>query len=128
MNIKTLKATDKLQNHVKEWLEEQAENYYNGIEGVIKDLMYGGCQSGMVTNLIYNNDTVEFYKQYRDEIDNLLKDTLEEYGYSCPAELFGNKWDKEDLFARDHFNQNRLAWFGFEETARNLCLEAGIEV
>ncbi len=54
--------------------------------------------------------------------------TMNEAGlYSLP-ELFGKKWDAEDPLATDDFNQNLLAWFGFEETLRNLaqnfeCLE-----
>ena len=32
----------------------------------------------------------------------------------------GNKWNKEDPLAQDDYNQNLLAWFGFEETLRNI--------
>ena len=39
------------------------------------------------------------------------------------SELFGNKWDKEDPLGRDDYNQNLLAWFGFEETLRKLGYE-----
>ena len=41
-------------------------------------------------------------------------------GLYSPTELFGDKWDKEDPLAQDDFNQNLLAWFGFEETLRNI--------
>ena len=37
-----------------------------------------------------------------------------------PKDLFGDKWDDGDPFARDVLNQNLLAWFGFEETMRNI--------
>ena len=37
-----------------------------------------------------------------------------------PIDLFGNKWDKEDMLAIDIYNQNLLAWFGFEETLRRI--------
>lgn len=39
--------------------------------------------------------------------------------YSLP-ELFGDKWDKEDPLGNSDFNMNLLAWFGFEETMRNI--------
>ena len=47
---------------------------------------------------------------------------------SSPSELFGGKWDGEDIFAEETTNQNLLAWFGFEETARNLAGRNDIEV
>jgi len=90
--------------------------------------MYGGCQSGMVSGLIYYNDTVKFYKAHKKEIKTLLVDMLAETGYTDPIGLFGDKWDKADPFADDTNNQNLLAWFGFEETARRLADKNGIEI
>ena len=80
--------------------------------------MHYGCQSGIVGELIYYADTVRFYKQYRQEINELLYRIMEEMGSYAPADLFGDKWDKEDPLAQDTYNQNLLAWFGFEETLR----------
>ena len=37
-----------------------------------------------------------------------------------PMNIFGDKWDKEDPLAAEDFNQNLLAWFGFEETLRKI--------
>ena len=82
--------------------------------------MHYGCQSGVVGELIYYSDTVRFYKQYRQEINALLYGTMSETGLYAPSELFGDKWDKEDPLAQDDYNQNLLAWFGFEETLRNI--------
>jgi hypothetical protein len=42
--------------------------------------------------------------------------------------LFGDKWDKTDPLARDSGNQNLLAWFGFEETARMIAGKEGYEL
>lgn len=75
---------------------------------------------GVVGELIYYTDTVRFYKQYRQEINNLLYDTMSGTGLYAPSELFGDKWDKEDPLAQDTYNQNLLARFGFEETLRNI--------
>jgi len=105
----------RLEKHVKKWIKEQAVDYDDGIKGVMKDLMYGGCQSGFVGHLIYYTDTAKFYKKYKDEISKLLA----EYDAN-PQDLFGSKWDPEDPLALDTMNQNLLAWFGFEETARRL--------
>lgn len=98
------------------------------IEQYIKDLMHGGCQSGIEGSLIYYTDTIAFYKKYQREIKEMLKNTLDESGCKSPSELFGNKWDDEDIFAEDTNNQNLLAWFGFEETVRNIGYELGMEI
>lgn len=96
---------------------------YDDKKNIFTDVLYYGCQSGMVGFLIYYSDTVRFYKQYREEIDNLLYEEMEECGIHSPSELFGKKWDKEDPLGRDDYNQNLLAWFGFEETLRKLGYE-----
>ena len=64
---------------------------YNDKKYIFTDVLHNGCCSGVVSELIYYYDTVRFYK-----------------------------WDKEDPLAQDDFNQNLLAWFGFEETLRNI--------
>ena len=105
----------KLEQHVKDWIKDNSYDDYN----LVDDLLQHGCQSGMVGHLIYYSDTVSFYEKYQNEIDTLLSEMLEETGLSID-ELFGDKWDTEDPLARDTFNQNLLAWFGFEETASRL--------
>lgn len=118
----------KLERHVAKWLKSRAKDYGSGIEGVAKDLFYGGCQSGMVSELIYYHDTVKFYKKHKQEIHALLREMLDSVGVDGPMGLFGEKWDKEDPLADEAHNQNLLAWFGFEEVARMLCDQAKIEI
>jgi len=120
-------AATPLERHVQKWINSRAADYESGAEGVLKDLFYGGCQSGMVGHLIYYTDTLEFFKKYRQEINALLVEALESSGCSI-SELFGDKWEKEDPLAQDRLNQNLLAWFGFEETARKLADANEIEV
>ena len=91
---------------------------YSDKSGIFTDVLHYGCQSGIVGELIYYSDTVRFYKQYRQEINELLYRLMEEMGSYAPYDLFGDKWDKEDPLAQDDYNQNLLAWFGFEETLR----------
>lgn len=129
---KTTKKTTKIdpktpmEKNVARWAQSHSADYDNGLEGVFKDLFYGGCQSGMVGHLIYYKDTLAFYRKHRREIQDMLQELLDECG-TDPAGLFGEKWDKSDIFARETNNQNLLAWFGFEEAARHLCDRAGIE-
>lgn len=127
MKTKIKGAETKLEKFVQREINDHADGYESGATGFLKDLAYGGCQSGMVGSLIYYNDTVKFYKRHKTEINTLLKDMLSETGYTSPSELFGEKWDKEDIFAEEQQNQNLLAWFGFEETARQLAYKNNIE-
>lgn len=125
--MKKLKgAVTPLEKEVCKILNDKAENGYN-IESVINDLLQNGCQSGMIGELIYYTDTVKFYKQHEKEIDTILKDLCDDCGTN-PAALFGDKWDNDDFFAKEEMNQNLLAWFGFEETARKLAEKNGMEV
>jgi len=116
-----------LEEAVRQEINRRAPDYEDGAKGFIDDLMYGGCQSGMVGSLIYYTDTVKFYKKYKAEIKELLKDAMNDSGLSIP-ELFGDKWDNSDPFCEEDGNQNLLAWFGFEETARHLADRAGIDL
>lgn len=93
---------------------------YNDKKYIFTDVLHNGCCSGVVSELIYYYDTVRFYKQYRQEINEMLYNIMNETGLYAPSELFGDKWDKEDPLAQDICNQNLLAWFGFEETLRNI--------
>ena len=107
---------DKLTEHVQEWLDEMEEDGYTSAGS---DLLQYGCQSGMVSHLIYYVDTIKFYETYQEEIDALLVEMIDSTGLPI-HDLFGDKWDKSDPFARETNNQNLLAWFGFEETAYRL--------
>ena len=101
---------------------EKGESVSDFIENILKY----GCESGIVGELIYYSDTLKFYKKFQHEIVDLLNDLLHGCGCST-SELFGDKWDKEDPLAVEEHNKNLLAWFGFEETIRNIAHEFGIE-
>jgi len=121
-------ANTRLERVVQKTINQHSEGYENGATGYLEDLMQHGCQSGMVSGLIYYSDTLKFYKAHKKEIKALLVETLEQTGYTDPIGLFGDKWDKTDPFADDTNNQNLLAWFAFEETARILADRNGIEI
>jgi hypothetical protein len=120
-------ATSKLERVALAWLNREGRNYDNGVKGALKDLMHGGCASGMVGDLIYYHDTVKFYRRHKTDIHALLRDAIDNIG-GGPNEVFGDKWDKEDPLADESMNQNLLAWFGFEEAARNVAARAGMEI
>ena len=101
---------------------------YDNLKSLIKDILYNGLQSGIISDLIYYNDTLAFYKRYKKEIDVLLKDIMNENGANSPANIFGKKWDNEDWSVQDTNNRNLLAWFGFEEKTRELADKLGYEI
>lgn len=122
-NIKRLKrnSANPLYKRVCNYIIDRWSDYSDK-KNIFTDILYHGCQSGIVGELLYYTDTVRFYKQYRNEINELLYDTMNSTGLYSPSDLFGEKWDKEDPLAQNDFNQNLLAWFGFEETLRNVGL------
>ena len=120
-NVKELKRNTKnpLTKHVCNYVIDRWSDY-DDKKHIFTDVLDYGTQSGIVGQLIYYTDTVRFYKQYRQEINELLYDLMNGTGLYAPSELFGSRWDKEDPLAQDTYNQNLLAWFGFEETLRNI--------
>ena len=118
-------TTNKLTLNVIDSLLDREEKE---IKGYIEDLMQHGCQSGMVSELIYYHDTVKFYEEFKTEIKAMLKESLEETGFKSPKELFGDKQDDEDFFAEEDLNKNLLAWFAYEETIRNIAYQLEMDV
>ena len=119
-------AATKLEKAVAKWWADKLEDGVDP-EGIMEDLLQYGCQSGMVSELIYYTDTTAFYKRHKEEINGLLYKMIESIGEG-PDGLFGDKWNQEDPSALQALNQNLLAWFGFEETARNLTTRLGLEM
>lgn len=123
-NIRKIKieTNSELTKKVCEYVIEEWNNYDNK-KSIFTDVLRYGCQSGMVGSLIYYSDTVRFYKQHEEEINDMLYETMNECGITSPKDLFGKKWDEEDPLAYYDYNQNLLAWFGFEETLRNIGMQ-----
>jgi len=109
-----------------EWLNPE-DHGYDSEEQQLSDLLRCGCVSGMVSHLIYHSDTLQYYKDHREEINALLQEGMFNTGLGL-AEMFGDKWDGEDPLALDTNNQNFLAWYGFEETAYNYANEKGYDI
>ena len=105
-----------LQATVQIWINHQTEEGYTS---ALSDLMEHGCQSGMVSDLIYYTDTTAFYQEHKEEIWKLLDGLLDDTGLERTQDLLRD-WDGSDSGAEETHNQNLLAWFGFEETARQL--------
>lgn len=121
-----LEPQTRLERHVAKWARELRADYNGDITGPFRDLFKGGCASGMVSHLVYYSDTERFYATHRRDIHAMLAGRLDDFGCSL-QQLFGDKWDVNDPLADETTNRNLLAWFGFEEAARDLCSRAEIE-
>ena len=116
------KTDNELTKRVCEYVIDEW-NDYNDKKHIFTDVLYHGCQSGMVGFLIWYSDTTAFYKKYIEEINTLLYNVQSSTGLYSMKDLFDKKWDEEDPLAIEDYNQNLLAWFGFEETLRNVGLQ-----
>lgn len=121
-----LQPTTQLERRVASWVRSLAADYDGDLRGPLKDLFYGGSESGMVDFLIYYQDSCAFFRRYRKDITALLTEILADQGTEIDV-LFGEKWDATDPLATKEWNQNLLAWFGFETAARNLADRAGYD-
>ena len=121
INVKRIKRESEstLEKYVCDYIISKWGGYSDK-KSVFTDVLYHGCQSGIVSSLVWYSDTVAFYNRNRDEINELLYNIMEKIGTYDPLELFGDKWDKEDPLALEDFNRNLLAWFAFEETLRSV--------
>ena len=108
-------------------LQDQKDAKADSDTNYLQQVIEHGCVSGMVSGLIYYDDTLRFFTNHKEEINNQLTEILESTGYSV-SELFGEKWDDSDPLVMETQNQNLLAWFAYEETARLILEEQGIEV
>lgn len=116
--IKEYKAETNLEQSVKDIIIDEIINLDDSeIERWFNDLFAYGCESVIVTSMIYYVDTLKFFNRHKEEINVLLSETLNQLGYECPSKIFEDKWNKTDPLVMEITNQNLLAWFAFEETA-----------
>lgn len=118
-NVKSLQGKSPLIDYVLNYILSQWDDYDDKTD-IFLDVLEHGCQSGIVSSLIYYDDTTNFYDNHKKDIDALLAELMEDTGIYNPSELFGDKWDREDPLALDVLNKNLLTWFAFEETLRQI--------
>lgn len=99
-------------NSLQAEVAAEALEYGDDIAAFFVDLLSYGCQSDMVSKLIYYTDTHAFYDKYYDEIEELRYDLENDFGQPLAP--------KGDL-------KNWFAWLSFEETARKIADDLGIE-
>jgi len=109
-------AIDFKEDSIKEWITNNLE------EGQIADVILEGCQSGIVSELIYYSDSCAFYEKYKEEIWQRLSDLADDMGEPSILHLIvtfnGSKEVESDLHLR-----NLLAWWAAEEVCRGICAD-----
>ena len=118
--LENLKDGNKLKEYVLDYYIDDCED--DDIDNLIinmEDLQKYGCISGMISGLVYYDDTTVFYENYKDEINELLSNIIENTDNSL-SQLFGEKFDESDPLILNYTNKNLMAWFGFEETANSI--------
>jgi len=82
------------------------------IKSWFNDLLSHGCICGMISSLIYYQDTAAFFDKYYEDIIWLKTEYEESTGLSMKI---------------PHQVKNHLAWFAFEETARQMADALGLD-
>ena len=122
-----------LQERIEE-LKETNDMYKEVIEDIISDLedeetnealkealdqiLTHGCISGVVNSMIYYSSTTAFYERHKETINEILAKTLKET--ELKLKDYFRKFDDEDPLCLGDYNQNLLAWFGYEWVAIDL--------
>ena len=118
-------STCNLEKAVYDYIIRRWEEYDNKSR-IFLDILEHGCVSGIVSELIYYSDTIEFYNKYKDDINNLLYELMSESGVYRIKDLLKDFDETDPLICETH-NKNLLAWFGFEETLYRLSLKYEVE-
>lgn len=109
----TYYSKSELYRSVAESIIDEADGY-ESINDWLDDLMSHGCVSGMIGGLIYYKDTYAFFDTHYSDIMDLVN----EYNYQGVG---------VDLM-KDGDIKNTGAWFAYEETARQIAQDMGIEL
>jgi len=117
--IKSLEFTTELEKEIKEIIINNVEDYENLID-FFNDLANYGCVSGMVSELVWYNDTVDFCKRHKEDINEAISETLECYGIDNIKDLIGERFDTTDFLCIGDQNQNYITWFIFESTCNSI--------
>ena len=132
---------NKLIDKVKEIIlkESESESFtsesltdINTIEYMNEIVKYG-CKSGIVTELIYTENNIDFYNEYKNEIEEFINDIEMNIGiedireiikdWEYTNELEHNVSNIDEDIKNYNSNVNSLVWLVFEEIVYNLLNE-----
>jgi len=106
------KFTSEIEQYVIEDLEDHGNDWY----AYLQDIINHGCISGIVSSLIYTNDTIGFHDKYETEIDDIINNYLESRGEKFSELVWSFNFDAYEIDSL----KNWKAWFAFECVASNI--------
>lgn len=113
-NYSFLKDFQGIKSFVIDWFIEKAPDYYHDYKSLFSDLLRYGCQSGIVSELIYYYDTRAFFDKYSDEIFELLDQDLENFGQE-PEIKGGDRKSFYSWYAFERISQMIYDYFEYED-------------
>lgn len=105
---------------IKELIKNDSKGF-DSLKQYLEEVIKHGCVSGIVSSLIYYEDTNKFYEGYKEEIWDLLYAEAEEQGVNI-LELISSFCGADAVGSEVQF-KNLLAWYYYEQTAYKLLLE-----
>ena len=92
---------------------------------LISDIAQYGCSNGSISELIYYEDTVEFYEKHEEEIWDDLNTVAEDLGETIPFMI--SNWNGCKNITDATTFKNALAWWACENTAYSIETERELE-
>ena len=83
---------------------------YENPTSYFEEVLYGGCQSGVVVEMIMYRDTHDFFDR----------------NYNFIFDLY-NQYVEEGILFNFELSKNNLSWFGYEETLRQIAYDLDLE-
>lgn len=110
LNSMVENAESELKKSVLESLIDKAEECESDEEiiSMVNDIVTNGCSSGIVTDMIYYNDTESFFNTHSEEIFDLLNESIAE-----------GLTDANNI----EFSKNNLAWWAYEVITSQILYE-----
>ena len=104
------------EDSIKEWVINNLE------EETIADVVLEGCQSGIVSELIYYADSCAFYEKFEGEIWDRLDQMSCDMGEASILHLIATFNGAKSVGSHDQF-RNLLAWWACEDVCREIIAD-----
>ena len=104
------------EDSIKEWIINNLE------EGQVADVILEGCQSGIVSELIYYSDSCAFYEKYKEEIWQRLSDLADDMGEPSILHLIVTFNGSKEVGSETQLH-NLLAWWSCEDVCREIIAD-----
>ena len=116
-SLKTLIGTHFHKRSLEAWVIRTICNRvgYNPAE-LLSDIARHGCESGVVSELIYTTDCLRFYTRFESNIWDIIRTYLDDIGYTLGEFLDGFSSDIQDEITF----KVQLVWFAVDRVAYQL--------